>query len=328
MSVFFVLACFLIVVDRDALLDNESYKEYFRGDRLGDVLDLVRDDPSLVTVVIALFSEEMIWALLAKVLSGFFSPELSVYLLSLLVNLFVLFGCLKTDKPIVAALLWVVIPVGFSIIGLFQLRQGFAYSLFLYGVYHHRPGKIGLLSCGIHTTLVIPYLFFLVDLLLRRTKSWMPGVLCAAALSVGMASAGGYFFEMFGGRRLATYDIGGGAESVNYVISSLIFLGFFLSSYVYHHRRNNVAERICSLAGIGVASFVIVSFYVFPLGTARIGYFLMLFALPLLASSGALKVSRCNEPRVAWGLMVVLFIGYQVIKSIATASYWSAWGGA
>jgi hypothetical protein len=282
------------------------------------MVNLLRDSFTIEKIAIVFFSEEFIWLLFTKIFSEIFSPNISVYILSLLVSLFVLFGCLRTGKPIVAAILWVVIPVGLSTVGLFQLRQGLAYSLFFYGAYYSKPGKIGLLSCAIHTSLTIPYLYYMLDLFFRRFNSWIAAATFAAFLAAWMATIGGYVFETFGGRRLESFDIGDGAESINYVISSLLFAAFYLSSYAHYYRRNNTAARIFSFAGFGVSAFVIFSFYIFPIGTSRIGYFLMLFALPLLSESGALNLARYKEPRVVCGSFVILFIVYQAIKSLAS----------
>lgn len=311
---FLVMAAMLIAMDRSTLLDNDNYIEYFRGDRFLYISNLLREDLSIETLVLFLFSEEFIWLVFTRIFSEVFSPEASVYILALMVNLFIFLGCLKTDKPIVAAILWVVMPVGFAVIGLFQLRQGLAYSLFFYGAYYLKPGKFGLLSCGIHTTLVIPYIFYLIDLFFCRFKSWRVTAAFAAVMSWMMAVIGGYAFEIFGGRRLESYSIDDGADSINYVISALLFAAFYLSAYSHHYRQKNVAARIFSLAGFGVSIFVIASFYIFPIGTSRVGYFLMLFALPLLAESGALNMAKVKEPRVACGALVILFIVYQTIK--------------
>ncbi len=315
---FLTIAAMLIAMDRSTLLDNDNYIEYFRGDRLLDIWNLLCENLTIESLVLVFFSEEFIWLAFTKLLSEFFLPETATYILALLVNFFVFLGCIKTDKPIVAAILWVVIPVGFTTIGLFQLRQGLAYSLFFYGTYYLKPGKFGLLSCGIHTTLAIPYIFYLVELVFCRVKSWLVPAAFTAVLSWVMAAIGGYVFEIFGGRRLYSYSIGDGADSINYVMSALLFAAFYLSSYAHHYSQKNVAARIFSLAGFGVSMFVTASFYIFPIGTSRVGYFLMLFALPLLAESGALNPTKFKEPRVACGSLVILFIAYQAIKVLVT----------
>ncbi len=313
---FLAIAVMLIVMDRSTLLDNDNYIEAFRGDRFIYIWDLLRENMTIEILALVFFSEELIWLAFTKLIAEIFSPEVSVYILALLVNFFMFLGCLKTDKPIVAALLWLVMPVGLTVTGLFQLRQGLAYSLFFYGTYCLKPGKFGMLSCGIHTTLVIPYIFYMVDMFFSRNRSWLIPAAFAALLSLIMAIIGGSFFETFGGRRLESYSIDDGADSINYVISALLFAAFYLSNYAYHYTGKSAATRIFSLAGFGVSVFVIASFYLFPIGTSRVGYFLMLFSLPLLSEFGALNLTKFREPRVASGVLVILFIAYQAIKAL------------
>jgi hypothetical protein len=314
--VFLIIAVILVGMDRSNLLDNDNYIESFRGNRFLVIWDLFIDKKTIESLGVVYFSEEFVWLAFTKLFSEIFSPEASVYVLALVVNFFVFLGCLKTDKPIVAIILWLIIPVGFIVIGLYQLRQGLAYSLFFFGTYYLKPGRFGLLSCGIHTTLLVPYIFYLVDLFFRRAKSWIVPAASAAALSWVLATIGGYLFENFGGRRLESYSIDDGADSINYVISALLFAAFYLTNYAHHHRQKNVAARIFSLTGFGVSIFIIISFYIFPIGTSRVGYFLMLFALPLLSESGALNLTKFKEPRVAFGALIILFIAYQAIKFI------------
>ncbi|MGZ5486331.1 MAG: EpsG family protein [Nitrososphaeraceae archaeon] len=162
---YFLLSAFLIVfvlsVDRTDLLDNDNYIEYFSNSSLlQDFFQKISTEP-LAHAILLFLSEEPVWLLYAQTVSSILNPTLSVYFTVLLLNGIIIYSCSKFEHKLFGLLLWTLLPVGVVCMGLYQIRQGLALSIFMLFFVRRWNLTFGaLIAAMIHTTFIIPLMAF------------------------------------------------------------------------------------------------------------------------------------------------------------------------
>lgn len=284
-----LLLLFVALVDRHGLLDQSEYVDYFtQGPDLDWLSSFSLDRDRLFLTGVAIVTEELGWRLWTLVVGTVMSPWAATIFTVVALNAIVVFASAKLRYPLLLLALWVFAPVGMAVIGVIQLRQGLAYSLFLFiALEFGAPLRALIIVSSIHTTFFVP----LVCALCGRFVSKRIQFAAASSVVVGvvLAFSGRALFEEFGGRRLATFTPDEGATSLFFVLGSVLLAApsfwwlFFERAEQNETRPESPLDQI-AIAHVGVTAFVVVSFFVFPLGTSRVGYFTQLFALPLVAS--------------------------------------------
>ena len=224
-------------------------------------------------------------------------------------------------------LIWILVPVGFAATGLLQLRQGFAFAVLLYvSLRLNRPVLGSLLAAMIHATFVLPLAFAGIAWLCGRRQ--VLAMLLAVAFALMTAYLGGLLFEVFGGRRLATYSVNEAETN-----SMLLRLrGAVVQSAVPPHAAahgSNAKRRapaptvwdrtLVNLAvmHVGVIAFIVFSYFMFPLGAGRIGYLVMLLLIPILP---AMRRRNSVIGTMLYSLLLVYLV-YLTIKTYLEGTY-------
>lgn len=308
---------YAVGMDRTFVIDQNNYLANFSLDPLMRWADkLTPDQLTLKGFIIAVFSEELLWHVWTTSLGSLMEPATAIVVTACVLNLLIAWSVVRLPNPALPLMIWLVLPVGFAVTGLSLLRQGFALAVMLYITLRFRRAVLGtLIAAMIHTTFVLAVPFALVAWLCRRRR--FLGVALAVALGFGVAYVGGMLFEAFGGRRLQTYDASQpDVTSIYYLLGTLLCClpGVFrLAGPAAPDETAAESRTLGDLAVIhvGVIAFVATSFFVFPLGTGRVGYLSMLLLIPLLPT-----VRRRDS--VIGMLIFVLLLLYLVYLAIKT----------
>lgn len=289
---YFVVAVAVILfslsVDRSDLLDQGEYVDYFVNSPTLDWLEAFTDAANPLYGIVALFTEEIVWLLWTTVVGALLDPAVAVLFTVLVLNVLIVLALARLQHSLLALMLWAFLPVGLVVVGLVQMRQGFAYAVFLWLALSWRRPLTGLvLASLIHTTFAVPLACLMIVRVLRLGP--VAGALVSSAVISAAALAGGVLFDLLGGRRLLTYSPDEGANSIFFVIAAgllvLPSLWWLLEAKADDAGQPDRVIESCALIHVGVTTFVVVSFFVFPLGTARIAYYTQLLLVPVLASS-------------------------------------------
>jgi hypothetical protein len=325
--VFIALAALLLSSiafgDRSHLLDQDNYIQYFRDTNLNYFNHLWLDSKSLGSFAVKMVTEELGWRLWVVSLNTLgLAPETNVRItvITLNLNLLMIFALSKTRSPILSLVLWALIPTGLSTVGLIQIRQGFALSIAMYfALVQQKPIRGALIASIVHTTFAFPALFLIVARLAAR-RGYTASVMTACASAMGMALASSVLFNVFGGRRLGEYS-----QHENFTIFNVISLMVYLvvpTLLLWNRdRRADGTPRADVIRELGtmhlsVLVFLIVSFFVYPFGMARIDYYATLMLAFLLPEI------RLKNPLVLWVIVLVLVvIGYDVVKWSLVGQY-------
>lgn len=313
LSATFIIA--VLSVDRTDLLDNDNYITYFsKQEPFRAFFEEIDEARSLFQVVALFFSEEPLWLLYIKVLSSILNPTLSIYFTVFILNSIIVYSCSKFEYRLSGLLLWVLIPMGAAVMGLFQIRQGLALSLLMLFFARRWDLKIGtLLIAMVHTTFAVPLMiFFFFSLKKFRLKQPILYLLTFAIFSYLMCSFMAMNFKDFAGRRGSAYQVSGVID-VNYNFILSIFLTTLPSFVVVLDRKIQVgsnAAYICWMH-IGVFIWLVSCFYVFPIGLSRLDYFPVAFSIfPILVAGRDICM---KHPLVAaayvFGILVTIYSG-------------------
>ena len=308
---------FCIGIDRTFLVDQGNYLQYFYA---APTLEWIKNlDPRSTPpmgIVIYLVSGEAVWQVWATLLGWILSPATAVVVTVCLLNLLLALAVLRLPDPVLPLLIWIIVPVGLAVTGLLQVRQGFALAVMLYAALRlNRPVAGTLVATLIHTTFAITLPFALVAWLCGRRQTL--ALMLTILLAVAAAYAGGVLFEAFGGRRLATYAVGETeATSILYVFGALLCSAPSLHRLFagYPSAEMTVKGRTLALLAImhlGVIAFSVASFFVFPLGAGRAGYFITLLLIPLLPT---IRWRGSVSGSVIFAVMV-LFLVYLLVRT-------------
>src|ERR1700746_3034152 len=158
------MGAYALGIDRTFLIDQPNYLDNFaRAPTLDWLENPAREGAPLQSIIIALFSEEILWQAWATVLGLVFTPATAVILTVCVLNVLVILAVAKLPNPALALIIWLLVPVGFAVTGLLQLGQGFGFAIMLYvSLRMNRPLLGTLLAAMIHTTFVLALPFVLI----------------------------------------------------------------------------------------------------------------------------------------------------------------------
>jgi hypothetical protein len=296
--------------DRTYLLDQDNYVQYFRDTNIYWFTNLWDGSLTGTIFVIRMVTEELGWRAWVLALNTLgCSPEGGVRITVLALNALMIY-----------LVLWAVIPDALATVGLFQIRQGFAFAIAMYFAFARKqPVRGAALASLVHTTFAYPAIFLIIARLCVK-RSQLLNLLSVSAAATTMAVLSSLLFNIFGGRRLVEYD-----QQENYTLNYLIALVIFtLIPYLIVRTRDERTEdpvsasvtRQISTMYAGILVFLIVSFFVYPFGMARIGYYSTLM-IPFLLPS-----IRVKNKLVLWLITgIVLVIGYDVFKKYSSGLY-------
>jgi hypothetical protein len=318
-----LVACYALLIDRTFLLDQQNYLEDFAEAATLNWAQAMFNDPSLLrAIIVQTFSEEILWQVWATLLGTLFDPTTAVLITVCLLNLFVIAAAERTPGPTLALVLWFALPVGLCVVGLIQLRQGFAFGVMLFFALRLRRPILGtLIAAMLHTTFVVAFVFVVVE---RVFRSRPPVVALAAAVLVAFtgAYAGSVLFDMFGGRRVLTYSVNEGATSINYVYGGILCIlpsvYWLLTSRRQELHAEGPALNSLAVIHIGATAFVAISFFIFPLGTGRVGYLSYLLLIPILP---AVLFRRVGSIALGVSGVLLLYVVYLATKAIGDGTY-------
>jgi len=318
-----IMLAYALGIDRTFLIDQPNYLDNFaNAPRLDWLDDLKLGDAPLQNLIVGIFSEEVLWQVWATVLGTIFSPPLAVLVTVGILNGLVALAVEPLENPALALFIWLLLPVGFAVTGLLQLRQGFAFAVMLYlAVRMNRPVLGTLLAAMLHTTFALALPFVIIGQLLRRMP--LLALIFTIVLAGATAYLGGMLFEAFGGRRLQIYDVNQGeTNSILYVFGALLCMLPSLHRLLFEQDRGVETANTYTLAGlatahVGIVVFTAVCYFVFPLGAGRVGYLIMLLLIPILPTmrrrdslSGALIFA-----------LLLLYLVYLTTKTYTEGTY-------
>ena len=310
-----IFVALVLSVDRIDLFDNDNYINYFSNqDPFTDFFQQVSDAGSLVKAAGLFFSEEPIWLLYTQIISSILSPTLSVYFTVLLLNGVIVYSCSKFEYGFSGLLLWVLLPMGAAIMGLYQIRQGLAFSLLALFFARRWNLTVGtLIAAMVHTTFAVPLMIFLF-LSLKKIRSKQPVLylLVFAIFSYFLCQFLAMSFDEFAGRRTKDYQVTGFID-VNYNFILSVFLTSLPSIVVALDRQiqaDSNTAYIC-LMHIGIFIWIVSCFFVFPIGLARIDYFSATFSMfPILAAGRDICMKHpLATAAYAFGILVLIYGG-------------------
>ncbi|HEY0687132.1 MAG TPA: EpsG family protein [Steroidobacter sp.] len=325
----FYLYALLVVVlstllDRSFLLDQQNYIDNFiESASLEWVRAMFEEESLLRGAITQLFSEELLWRLWTTGFGLVLDPTTAVFITVCVLNGLMILAAARTDGPSLALALWLVLPVGFAVTGLEQIRQGFGLGVVLYiALRMNRPVLGSLIAAMIHTTFALAFVFGVIHWLFKKRP--LLALACSVSLAFAGAYLGGMLFEMFGGRRLMVYSsTEGDATSINYVFAGILCILPSLYWLVTTTRQENEdpqAWTLSNLALVHVAAtcFTIFSFFMFPIGAGRIGYLTQLLLIPILP---ALLKRRHSNVTFAISALLFLYLIYLTGKSYSDGVY-------
>lgn len=321
--------CYPLVLDRYGMIDNSNYLQYFQEATAESWRQLIEVITSPLEAVTQLFTEEILWRVWVTVVGYFVRPMAGVYLTVSAINLLLAFAFVRFRYRTLAMLLWLVLPFGFAVIGTYQIRQGLAFAIWLYvGLRHRRLMLATVLAALVHTTFLVAVPLVAVASLPRCSA--MIRILLSAVFSVGAALTGQTLFEQFGGRRIAVYADENFELSYNFLLMLLLFLTFPLLTIWSKGRTSTIApidaqtfERYV-ISYIGLVLFLLVCFFLFPLGDARLPYVAVLGLIPLLANAKYFNDTQpvgLSADTVLVASPVYLFLAYLCVKAAFEGRY-------
>ncbi len=312
-----------IGIDRTFIIDQANYVNNFAWDPSLEWADaLIPQGFSSKSLIVGVFSEEVLWHVWTTSLGSLLEPTTAVVVTVCVLNLLIALSVVRLADPVLPLLLWLVLPVGFVVTGLSLLRQGFALAVMLYiALRLNRPVLGTLLAAMIHSTFALALPFAIVGWVCSRRR--FLGPVMAVGLGLTAAFVGGMLFEAFGGRRLKTYSANEPeATSVLYVIGALLCSlpsVFRLLSIASPGEPAPLNRTLANLAVIhvGVIAFVATSFFIFPLGAGRVGYLSMLLLIPILPTLRR----RDNWVGMLIFCLLVLYLTYLAVKAYLDGAY-------
>ena len=330
---FLVLSLFAIgyplILDRYGMIDNSNYLQYFQEATIDSWLRLMELATSPLQAVTLLFTEEILWRAWTTVVGYFVEPMGAVYLTVSIVNLVLAAAFVRFRYRTLAMLLWLLLPFGFAVIGTYQIRQGLAFAIWMYvGLRHRRMLLATVIAAFVHTTflVVVP----LAAIAVLRRCSAMMRILLSVFFSLGTALAGQMLFEQFGGRRIAVYADESFDLSYNFLLMLLLFLIFPLLAVWSKSRvfeltpTDEQAFEHYLVTYIGMTLFLVICFFLFPMGNARLPYVAVLGLIPLLANARFIVSSQSDGRSIDTVILVspvYLFLAYLCVKAAFEGRY-------
>ncbi len=281
--IFFSISCVILLwvmgLDRNFLPDQQDYLIYFRADFLNNFIQQYQQQPWILKIT-SLFSSEVLWLGYTQILVQFFSAKTCVLLTVFILNFLLLMSCYECEKPLLALFLWVISPAGFLIMGFVQIRQGFAFAIFLFmALKYQRPLLAAIITAMIHTTFAIPLIFLIIHHFVKNKRNFF---LVSFIFSVLIAFLLAHFFHEIAGRRADTYSVLQGPQSILYFF---VWLAWAIPSlYMFFSKKE---ESFFSYVYLGMLLWFIACYFLFPVGNNRVTYYIWLLLIPLLANDWA-----------------------------------------
>lgn len=316
--IFWIVSLFILIIagttNRTGMLDNENYLNYFRETDLDWFISFFSSQKNSLALFFAFFTEEPLWRAWALILGFFFLEDQAVLITVLLLNSLIILALSKTSRPLFGILLWILLPPALAVIGTFQIRQGFAFSIMLYTILSLRRPFIGyIIAATLHTTFTVILVYALC---LKIVKT--PGIrlfFVFLLVSLMLTIAGNQLFHDYGGRRAEQYSIQVGSDSINYVFGALILA---IPSFLYLMQSKKNLSPITELASIhiGCIFFIVMSWFFFPIGTSRNGYFALLFLIVIIPEFR-------KENYVSWYIWssILIYFAYIIINNYVDGGY-------
>jgi hypothetical protein len=302
------------------LLDQDNYLEYFRTTTLDWIVQLYDQRTSTWSFVVSLITEELgwrVWVILLNLLG--LPPASGVRVTVVLLNLLVMISLLGVRRPLLGLLLWIVIPSALATVGLFQIRQGFAFAIaMVLTTRYQRPVTGWVLASFVHTTFAIPALLLIAIRACSRSKWFALGGACVMALV--LASSAGFLFHNFGGRRIAEYSSYHDDFTIRLVILLLVYMlasvMVLYATWRAPDTRRQITLTELSLMHVSLVFYLMVAYVVFPLGKGRVWY-----CVPLLLPFLIPEIKFKNT--AIWWLTaaVLLVLSADIVKSYYEGVY-------
>lgn len=321
-----VVACLLypLALERRGMIDNDNYVDYFINGRDFAWTWLFAGAESWLQLFFRLSTEEVLWLLWTSLAGSLLEPEVAVYVTAVLLNLLIVLALRDCPNRALALLLWMLIPMGFAVTGTYQIRQGVAFALWLYvGIRHERLVLASVLAALIHTTFSAVAVLAVVATF--RKLGWKSRLVAVVAVGAGLAIAGDVLFGTYGGRRLTeSAVVDPETLSINFLLGLFVVAAYptYLllheggSMLVTRTRRLSVVMVDYLLLYVGMIVFLIVSFFVFPIGNFRLPYVAWLGLIPIIGhfDFARLRTDETALKRAVIGLGLMLgFLLYQAV---------------
>ncbi|MGU7783016.1 EpsG family protein [Burkholderia sp. PU8-34] len=312
----------MVLGDRSLLLDQDNYINYFKFTDIDWFKSLWSDSSSLLNFAASTMTEEIGWHVWVLAINSIgFDAEVGVRITVVALNAAMIAALWNTRRPIFALCLWAIIPVGLATMGLFQIRQGMALTIAMYmALRWKRPGLGALVAATVHTTFAFPALFLLIA---RLTQRRGPVVSAVTSMSVGvlLALASRILFANFGGRRVAEYRDLELTFNAAYVVALTVYM-IVPMMILYHWKivrqqqaRDFIVNRL-AVMHLGLISFLVTAFFVFPFAMSRIGYYapvMVAFLLP--------EVRVKHQIGLWLASLVMMMVMYDVVKNFFSGVY-------
>ena len=300
----FVLYYLATTVRPVTLPDQAPYLDYFKWTDWQWMVDYFAQSKSAMNMAVGVVTDELGWRAWILLVNSFgVTPEIGIRVTVVIINALVFYSLSRLSRPLLGLVLWLAIPAAFPIVGLFQIRQGFAFAIaMLFALNFRRPVLGALIASSLHTTFAIPaILLIVVRLSGPRQKIALPAVCLAGIL---LASMGGLLFQDYGGRRIGDYA-GYQAEFSDRLLVLMITYGIASAMVLYtlEPGENSRLHALRELATthIGLIAYLVAAFLVFPFGKDRVFYYVSLL-LPYF-----MQVLRVRTPASLW-LLLALFV--------------------
>jgi len=296
------------------VLDQDNYVAYFKVTTWDWVVQFYQDSASLSTFVISLVTEELGWRVWVVLVNSFgMTPEAGVRLTVVVLNLLVMYSLASLRRPLIGLILWIVMPTALATVGLFQIRQGFAFAItMLFAVRLNRPILGALIASAVHTTFAVPALLLIAARICNRSI-WI-ALTGVSVMALVLASSASFLFQNFGGRRLEEYagyqddfTIRLIALLVGYMIASVAVL--YSSGRTALTQRDESIRQMC-IMHIGLVIYLVAAFLVFPFGKGRVWY-----CVPLLVSFFVPEIKFRNAIVVWLTVILLSVVAADIVKS-------------
>jgi hypothetical protein len=270
------------------LLDQDNYLEYFKTTTWDWIVQLYDQRQSTAAFVISMVTEEFGWRVWVISLNFLgLTPEVGVRITVITLNALVIFALLGVRRPLLGLFLWIVIPPAMATVGLFQIRQGFAFAVaMVLTTRFQRPLTGWVLASFIHTTFAVPALLLIAARACHRRSKWV-ALGAASAMALVLASTAGFLFQNFGGRRLAEYSGYRDDFTIRLVVLLVVYMFaavmVLYSSWRAPDSRRQTTLTELSVMHVSLVVYLLAAYVVFPLGKGRVWYcipLLLAFLIP------------------------------------------------
>jgi hypothetical protein len=304
-----------------SILDQDNYLEYFRTTTWDWIVQLYDQRVSTTNFVVSMITEELGWRIWVIFLNSLgLTPEFGVRLTVVMLNALVMLALLGVRRPMLGLILWIIVPPALATVGLFQIRQGFAFAVaMVLTTRFQRPLTGWVVASLIHTTFAVPALLLVAIRALLVRGKWL-ALGGASVMALVLASSASFLFQNFGGRRLAEYS--GYQDDFTIRLVLLLIAYMFASVLVLYSSwrapdsRRQTALTELALMHVSLVLYLVAAYFVFPLGKGRVWY-----CIPLLLAFLIPEI-KFKTTAVWWVTAAVLLVlSADVVKSYYEGVY-------